>query len=277
MLTVVIVSYNSATILERCMDELLLSGAFQIIIVDNNSPDGSADVLRNRYPKTTVVSLNQNIGYGRAANIGIHQADTPYIFLLNPDLCVGLTEITAFMNWIEREKPDAALYAPAVKTRDFLKQGAVAREWVIGAAMLFDMERMKHIGFFDENIFLFYEEKDLCYRIRAAHEKILLCSDFYFKHLKGKGSPHDERIETIKNWHVGWSSIYFLKKHTLDTGKHCIPLLISKYLVKSVFSWSPLKRKKFRVRLTGMKACLQGENAFLPDGTPQPLHNEILK
>jgi len=269
LLTLIIVSYNSANTLVECMDELLQSAQFRTIIVDNNSTDGSAETLQSRYPKAEVIPLDTNIGYGRAANMGLKKVDTPYAFLLNPDLCARPSDITKLLEWICQNKHGAALYAPAVKKSDFLHGGPIEREWVIGAAMLFEMERMKHIGFFDENIFLFYEEKDLCLRIQQGNEKIILCSDFYIHHIKGQCCPPDEHIRFIKNWHVGWSSMYYFTKHGIATGNHKPKRLLRKYLSKRCTSLDPAKREKFRVRSCGIRAFLRNEKAFNQDGTPK--------
>lgn len=269
MISIVIVSYNSAAIITQCMDELLSSGKYHIIVIDNNSSDGSADVLQRRYPNIDVIALKQNIGYGRAANMGLQKIETHYAFLINPDLRVKPANISELIQYIDQKNLGAALYAPAVKTADFLQQGPVEKDWVIGAAMLFDMIRMKNIGFFDENIFLFYEEKDLCHRIHNANEIIILCTDFYFDHLKGQCCATNPNVDFIKNWHVGWSSMYYHNKHNLDHGKHSKNRILLKYLIKSLFSISASKRQKFKIRSQGVKAYLKDQKAFTKNGCAQ--------
>ena len=268
-ITIVIISYNSSAILQQCMDSLLDSGQFRIIIVDNNSSDNSAEILRTRYPKTEIIALNQNIGYGRAANRALEKVSTPYALLLNPDLNVTPAEIDAFLLEVRKSNRKAAVFAPAVKSADFLRTGMIEKEWVIGAAMLFDMELLRPIGFFDENIFLFYEEKDLCKRIRMAGHSILLCSNIYLNHLKGKCCETSHEISHLKNWHVGWSSMYFLTKHNLLKKKHRPWRILFRHRLKSKLSFNPDKRIKFRTRREGILAHQRGQKAFREDGTPQ--------
>lgn len=269
-LTLIIISYNSSRVITQCLSELLLSNSFDVIIVDNASTDHSADTLKSRFPDCQVISLKTNIGYGRATNLALKALNTPYALLLNPDIYATVQSVTALLEQAKVHS-GAAIYAPATKSSELTHQGPIKKSWVLGAAMLFDMSKLKRIGFFDENIFLFYEEKDLCKRARAMHEDIILFSDIMFEHDKGTASGSSKAVTNFKDWHVGWSSLYYLKKHQLDKGKHSTARLLMRYRMKAIFSLNQRKREKFQYRLQGMFSFLKQTPAFDENGNPQAL------
>jgi N-acetylglucosaminyl-diphospho-decaprenol L-rhamnosyltransferase len=260
--TLIIISYNSYTIIKQCQDALLKSAQYPVLIIDNASPDGSAELLKAEYPTVEVVALPENIGYGRAANVGIRMTKTPYAFLLNPDLCATPEIIGQMMDTALKNKGRAAIFSPAVNPVNFTKNGLEERKWISGSAMLFDLDEMQDIGFFDENIFLFSEESDLCYRTLKADKKILHNSDLYINHLKGQACPSSPAITALKGWHFGWSRAYFRAKHHLDHGKESPCRQIRNYQYKARVSFDKNKRLKFKSRAAGTKAFLAGEPAF---------------
>jgi GT2 family glycosyltransferase len=82
--TIVIVSHNTREHLERCLG-VASATRCEVIVVDTASTDGSSEFVRERCPTVRLVSLEQNAGFGAAANAGITTATTPYVFLLNAD------------------------------------------------------------------------------------------------------------------------------------------------------------------------------------------------
>jgi GT2 family glycosyltransferase len=268
MITIFTISYNSAAVIEQCMDSLMRSQGYRIIVVDNASRDGSAGKIRETYPHVEIIELSQNIGYGRAANVALKQVSTPYALLINPDLLVSAEDISALLEIAEKHK-EAALIGPAVKKQDHLKQGMLEREWISGSAMLFNMEQFTETGFFDEQIFLFYEETDLCKRLISSGKKVYLCSDLFIEHLKGQSCAPNPAVEYMKSWHMGWSLMHYLKKHGLDSGRKSSWRLLLNYAFKAVFSTNADKRLKSKARFLGSRAYLNGQEAFLADGTPQ--------
>ncbi|HSR88567.1 MAG TPA: glycosyltransferase family 2 protein, partial [Pontiella sp.] len=266
--TLVIVSYNSCGIIKQCQDELLKSGAYRIIIIDNGSPDGSAERLQKEYPEVEVVALPQNIGYGRAANIGIEKTTTPYAYLLNPDLYATAEIIEKMLETAAEYKGRAAIFSPAVKPVNYTQTGCRECKWISGSSMLFDLEEMKEIGFFDEHIFLFSEESDLCLRTRKAGKKIVMNTDIYLKHLKGQACPSSPELIQLKGWHFGWSRAYYRAKHQMDHGEKSARRQILNYTYKALTSFDQTQRLKYKARAAGARAFLSGTPAFDSTGTP---------
>lgn len=267
--TLLVVSFNSSEVVERCLGSVIDSGRYPVIIIDNASPDGSADILETRFPSARIIRLEQNIGYGRAANRGLERVETEYAMLLNPDIVGDLDKIARLEQRMADLPGDVAVLAPAVSERHFRQQGLIDREWVIGAAMLFRMQSLKQVGFFDENIFLFSEETDLCFRIKQAGQRILLDSDLYLEHLSKQSSTPSPEVDFMKAWHYAWSNQYLAVKHGFAKGKRNPGRRLFVYWFKFVTATNPKKRQKFRARYLGVRAFLAGEKAFLDDGTPQ--------
>jgi GT2 family glycosyltransferase len=266
-ITLIIISYNSYDILRKCQDDLLKSSRYRVIIVDNGSPDGSAERLQQEYPVVEVVALTQNIGYGRAANIGIGKTTTPYAYLLNPDLYATAEIIEKMLETAAEYKGcGVAILSPAVKPVNFTRTGCRECKWISGSSMLFDMEEMKKIGFFDEHIFLFSEESDLCLRTRKKKKKIVMNTDIYLKHLKGQACPSTPAVVQLKGWHFGWSRAYYRAKHRIDQGKKSARRKVLNYTFKALFSFDPTRRLKYKARAAGARAFLAGTPAFDSNG-----------
>lgn len=269
MLTIVIVSYNSAGALQKCQHEFLASNRFPVIIVDNASRDDSADVLERNYPHAQLLRMERNEGYGRAANRGLHAVQTPYAFLLNPDLEMTLAAAEAMLEFARHHDNEACLFAPAVAARRYLKQGAIAQEWVSGAAMLFRMADFRELGFFDEQIFLYAEDDDLCRRIVDSGRRILLNSDLYVRHLQKQSSAPNPKLDALRNWHRGWSLMYLKHKHGDLAGWFAPRRIWYWYWLKGKFGRSAAVRQRHAQRAAGMLAYLRGEKAFMADGRAQ--------
>lgn len=268
MLTLVLVSFNSYEVIHSCLGEVIKSGAYQVIIVDNASLDGTAQKLQLEYPLANVIALDKNIGYGRAANVGLDACKTPYSLLLNPDLKANLQCISDLLDSAIASE-QAAIIAPAVEKRTFLKQGMIERDWVIGAAMLFNMTLMGQVGFFDDNIFLFFEETDLCFRAKQKGLSIKLDTNIYIEHLAGQSSAPNPAVDYLKNWHFGWSRLYFLSKHGLAVGKKSALRTLFSYGRKYLLASSSAKRNAYKAKFLGALAFVRGRNAFLGDGSAQ--------
>ncbi|MBI9020708.1 MAG: glycosyltransferase family 2 protein [Verrucomicrobia bacterium] len=268
-LTVIIISFNSAEIITRCQSELLTSEKYPILIIDNASPDESAARLGAKFPSVEIVRLEKNRGYGRAANAGLCLTTTPYALLLNPDLTVTTNEIDALLRHTKTSTENTAVWGPATREQDFTAGPPQNVSWVSGSAMLFDVKKIKDLGLFDENIFLFSEETDLCQRAINAGHSIQFCPDVFFDHLLGQSSSPTPEIDYMKWWHFGWSQCYRMTKHGQCTlwenplRKHLC------YSLHSLLAISPTRRKKWRAKADGSLDFSRGEKAFTPNDTPQ--------
>jgi N-acetylglucosaminyl-diphospho-decaprenol L-rhamnosyltransferase len=267
MLTIIIVSYNSYFALSQFMPDLLREPDYPVIIIDNASTDGTPEKIRSAFPKVECIALDSNIGYGRAANIGLSKISSQYALILNPDIQASNALIARLLDKALKYKNYAAIFAHATTQ---VEEGGVVeiieKEWVLGAALLFDMEQMMSVGYFDENIFLYYEEVDLCKRVRDHGKKVALLPDVCFPHIKETSTLSSPVLDHLRQWHVAWSSMYFFRKHDLTTGKRAAWRLILQYLLKAVFTVTSRKRRKYIARVRGATAFVFGKQAFDSSG-----------
>jgi GT2 family glycosyltransferase len=269
LLTIIVISYNSASVIAKCMPELMRSGKRRTIIVDNASPDGSAQKLSGLFPKVEVIALDKNIGYGQAANIGIRHVETPYALLLNPDLETTTEDIDELLAYAINDTSNTAIWGPATCKDTYSGEPPQEVSKISGSAMLFHVEKIKKVGLFDENIFLFAEETDLCERTLAAGYKIKLCHDIFFNHLGGQASPPDPAIEYMKWWHFGWSQCYRMTKNGHCTWFRNPRRKQFTCRLHSLTSVSRRNRMKWKAKADGAAAFLRGEKAFDSTGLPR--------
>lgn len=249
------------------MPDLLREPDYPVIIIDNASTDGTPEKIRSAFPKVECIALDSNIGYGRAANIGLSKISSQYALILNPDIQANNTLISRLLDKALKYKNHAAIFAPTTtKFQEDRADEVIEKEAVLGAALLLDIEEMESIGYFDENIFLYYEEVDLCKRVRDHEKKVVLFPDVYFSHVKEASTLPSPAIERLRQWHVAWSSLYFFRKHGLTTGKRSAWRMILQYLLKAVFTFSPRKRRKYIARVRGVTAFVLGKKAFDSSG-----------
>jgi GT2 family glycosyltransferase len=110
-LSIIIVSWNVKEKLRENLKALYESKtdfAFDVYVVDNNSEDGTDEMVKNEFPQTYLVENNVNFGFGRANNQVLRQIETKYALLLNPDMKVKLDTLQKQIDWMEKN-PQAAV------------------------------------------------------------------------------------------------------------------------------------------------------------------------
>lgn len=225
-LAIIIVSFNAKDDLANALRSLT-DGApatsHEIVVVDNASTDGAAEMVRERFPHVRVIDAGGNVGFARANNLGIRSTGGELVLLLNPDTVVPPGAIDRLVARLD-ERPDAAVIGPRVvdsqgipelsfgaaltpwrearrKAIDrFDKHGlALARraiaqatsreanvDWVTGACLLARRADLQAAGLFDERYFLYVEDVDLCAAIRANGRTIVFSPVAEIVHLRGR-------------------------------------------------------------------------------------------
>jgi N-acetylglucosaminyl-diphospho-decaprenol L-rhamnosyltransferase len=226
-LSIVIVSFNARQHLVRCLESLVQSppaAAHEIVVVDNNSNDGSADAAE-RFDGVRVIRSAANAGFAAGNNVGIRASSGTNLLLLNSDTVVQAGAIDAMLRRLQRE-PDVAVIGPRLvdgSGRAELSFGpmitpvnewrqaqmvwglasnnpaVVARveamtrqerrpDWVTGACLLVRRADAEAVGLLDERFFMYTEDVDFCAAIRARGRQILFTPDIEVVHLRGRSA-----------------------------------------------------------------------------------------
>jgi GT2 family glycosyltransferase len=240
-ISVIVVSFNTREILRNCL--LSLNNAsekldVEIIVVDNNSHDGSADMVESDFSNCTLLRSSSNLGFAAANNWGFKIAKGEFILLLNPDAIIapgslersieymnqnpklgmgGGRLIDKFGNWqpsarqfpsllnefltisgLAHRFPSSKFFGRADRTWDTSDE-AVCVDWVPGAYAFIRKAALEQAGPFDERFFLYYEEVDLCRRFIQSGWLIAYWPDIEVKHWGGESSKTIKTQEFSKS------------------------------------------------------------------------------
>ena len=211
-ITFVITTFKSRSTIFDCLDSL--NPDCKKIIIENSNDENLMVEIKKKYQNLNYKIMPTNYGYGKANNFGIRMSDTDYIFILNPDAKFEKNSFDKFINILIDK--NFCIAAPAdlneAKKIDFKENNLINVDTVKGFAML--LKKSSFENFFDENIFLYLEEIDLCLRIKKNKGNIFLVNA-PVTHLGGAshGDRSDMEMEKSRNWHWMWSKFYFNKKH----------------------------------------------------------------
>ena len=182
-LSIIVVTYNSANLLAAFNASCATDPAtrhYEYIVVDNASNDAPQSLL----PHAQWLFLESNVGYGSACNRGAAVARGTYVVFCNPDILV-----TPF--WAERlmahlvANPDVACIAPETRypgERLPLATGIADRDALPGAALMMRRADWAHFGGFDEQLFLYWEDTDFCWRVQRAGRRTVVARDVEIFH-----------------------------------------------------------------------------------------------
>ncbi len=217
-LTIVIVSFKSGDILHRCIKSI--DKKFPIIIIENSIDQSLKLDLEQKYPNVNCILPTENLGYSGGNNLALSKVKTDFALILNPDVVLEKNCIENFFVTANKIL-DFGIIAPvSVDERynnfDPIKDLDIKEvEYVKGFAMFFHMKNLKWCNFFDDNFFLYFEEIDLCRRLKKNDIKIFIDPTIEVNHLGGTShkSEIEKPMELSRNWHWMWSTFYFHKKH----------------------------------------------------------------
>ena len=240
-LSIIIVNWNTADLLKRCLGSLTQN--YEVIVVDNGSTDGSVDYINGLKIKT--ILNKENLGFAKGNNIGIRQAKGEYVMLLNSDTVVKQGAIEKLVGFLD-EYPDFSIVGPRLLNQDntfqancgwfpglwvvflmlfkehfggsdsvrFSPVKSQAVDWLMGAAFVTRREVFDKTGGLDEEIFMYMEEVEWFYRTRKLGFKTYFLKEAEIIHL-GRGSSKSGRKEPIINIYKG--ILHFYKKHRSGT------------------------------------------------------------
>jgi N-acetylglucosaminyl-diphospho-decaprenol L-rhamnosyltransferase len=269
--TFVIVCFRSRNIIEKCLESI--SSNCKVIIVENSNDILIKDYLEKKFSNVQVLISGDNIGYGRANNLGISMVKTKYVFILNPDTYLEKNTLKELSYATNVLNDNFSILSPDIFNNKLLKldnneiKDFIEADFVKGFAMLLNLSKINFDKVFDENFFLFLEEIDLCKRVKDIGGKIYIACKAKVHHYSKKSSGDEFHIELCRNWHWMWSLYYYNFKHfgLLVAYKITLYKFISS-LIKMLMAMLLFKKKKYLIykyRLLGLINAYRGKNSWL--------------
>jgi len=248
-LAIIIVTYNSATEIGPCLDSLVgHTEPFPtaITVVDNASSDGTAGMVRDRWPSVQVIESPTNAGFSRANNLGIRATGGDYVLLLNPDTVAPPGAVQTLVRGLAAH-PDAAIAGARllsergfpelswgdpigpwnelkrkvfstlyhrkvrriVRKVDQLSRQAREVSWVSGACMVIRRPDLEAVGLLDERFFMYTEDVDLCIAMAKRGRTVLYVAGAELLHYRGRSAARNPATERLYRR----SQVAYYEKH----------------------------------------------------------------
>ena len=221
-ITFIIVCFKSEKVIYDCLDSLPKNS--KKIIVENSNNTHLKNDLIKKYDNIEVI-INDNQGMGAANNVGIAKSATDFVYVLNPD--TRFQENT-FNQIIENVKliNDFAILSPLCSNLEYpnykifkkqknINENIISVDTIDGFSMLINMNKFKNKKLFDENIFLYLENDDLCILAKNLGNNIYIIKNSIIDHIGSSSSDfeNNKKFDYLRNWHWMWSKFYYNKKH----------------------------------------------------------------
>ncbi|WP_051630671.1 glycosyltransferase [Afifella pfennigii] len=274
--TRLVVAYNSA---EALAWQTANSAPLPTLLVDNASADDT--LARARRLGLRTLALPANIGFGRAVMAGLAEVESEFALIVNPDAAADAAAVAALLE-AARRYPECDLFVPRIVDEEgavFFRcetcfeprqrhreppQGDACVPVISGAAMLVRVAPFRAFGGFDPNIFLYFEEDELCFRYRAARRPIIYVPEAGILHLRDGSSQPDRGTSRLKDVSFGWSLAYVMGRHGRGSRGAVLAAMAGKIPAYLLFGRWGRARRQWR-RVAGFLAALRGRPApFMP-------------
>jgi len=243
-LSVVIVSFNVRKFLEECLHSLyktIKDIQFEVFVVDNQSKDGTVQMLKTEFPNVNLIVNQENVGFVKANNIAFKKSTGKYILMLNPDTVIVQNSFRKTIDYFEQHPKIGAIGCKMLNSDRTLQPSCYnfpslreifglyflgnrifnslkkinydktqVVDFVRGAFMAINRQCLEEIGLLDENFFMFAEESDLCYRMKKTGWKVVYMPDIEIIHHRGKST---EQVSDKMYLQRIRSLIYFFQKN----------------------------------------------------------------
>jgi GT2 family glycosyltransferase len=217
-ISVIIVNYKSENYLSNCLKSVYKQIDAEILAdltLVNNGTNGSLEKIQKEFPEIKIIESGTNIGYGAAGNLAAKNAQGNFLLFLNPDAEIITFDFPEVLKEFQGNLQLAVLGARLIgadgknqswgagreidlvdiilnnlgywrSRKIWESQKVIEADWVSGAALFIKKEDFLSGGGFDENFFLYFEDIDLCRRLKKTGKKIIYYPAWQVKHLGGK-------------------------------------------------------------------------------------------
>jgi GT2 family glycosyltransferase len=280
--TVVITTFFSGDKLEKCINNI--DSKFNILVIDNGCEEKKKFYFENKFKNVNYLIPGSNLGVPNSYNYALSKVKTRYMFNTQPDVEVkkGCIEklIEAANNY-----PNVAILTPVIyhygkyfgggdfqvlkfinnkllnykekrnEIYNKIPSGDLCVDAVTGTAMLIDTNKIRKIGGWDKKIFNYYEDMDICLRLRINGYEILKINRAEVDHIPFSShmSELEKELDYSRNWHYSWSKIYFNRKYNrkLYAITEGIKQLIISFIKIAVYFFNKEKRNIYVAKFLG--------------------------
>ena len=289
-ISISIVSWNTKGVLKNCLASIYSTArdiSFEIIVVDNNSSDGSVEMVREEFPGIILISNTENLGFAKANNQAYEKASGRYFLILNSDTIVKPEALETMVRFMDSH-PEAAALGPRLIYEDgslqpscrafpdlltaffqmsylekiFPKNKFIGKylmgywnhddlrevDQPMGACLMFRKKALEEVGILDEQFFMYFEEVDLCFRIKKSGWKIYFIPDAQVIHLENKSS---DMVWDKAHIYFFESMVKYFRKNLGNLKTFILKIIILKGIFIRFFIWGIFlltgKRKKIDI------------------------------
>jgi len=303
ILSIIIVNWDTKNLLKDCLQSIFKNPPeveFEIFVVDNASSDGSVEMVQEDFPGVYLFCNKQNVGFARANNQAIRESKGEYVLLLNSDTEVSPGALDGMVEFLDSH-PEVGAVGPQLVDLDgkveescgffptpkailltklrrskllgswfknsrasiLVPQRTQEVDWVTGACLMTRREAFEEIGLLDEEMFMYFEDDDWCYRIKKAGWRVYFTPEATVIHKRGVSLDqvpdrmiYEYRKSQLRLYkkHLGFSSQGILRLIALVHST----LMLCKYWMQSLIDRR--KKQEFRQFLSShwkiIKMCL---------------------
>jgi len=277
-LSILIVTWNSRATIRDCLNSIQNTCQkldYEVLVWDNVSSDDTAKIIQTEFPKVLFFKSEQNLGFAGGNNRLLVKANSEFILFLNPDTVIIDNSVTKMLEYL-KSNPSVVALGPKLLYSDSTFQLSYAKfpnlasefitkiyqrsanqrrslvlkflendsagtkevDWVSGACMLTKRGVINEVGKFDENFFLYFEDADLCYRMKSKGE-IIYFPESQVVHVVGS-STKSQSFQT--EYHYRKSQLYYYRLHNNRISNFLLKLYLNiKFGLGSIFGSSQKK------------------------------------
>ena len=238
-LSIIILNYKTRGLLKQCLKGIQLFDLnldYEIIVVDNNSCDGTIEMMKDEFTQIKLIASLVNKGYAGGMNLGIKEAKGKYLLLLNTDIAILDNSIRKLYDFMEAH-PKAGLAGPKLLNPDGTTQLSCYRfpsflipiyrrtplgklpftkkilrkylmldwdhkqsktvDWILGACMIVRKEAINKVGRMDERFFLYFEDIDWCRRFWQNSYEVYYIADVELVHYHKRESAENPGLKGV--------------------------------------------------------------------------------
>ena len=231
-LTILIISYKSLEKLRKCIDSIGVNK--KILVIENSNSKKIKEIVEKNYRNINVVLNNSNLGYAKASNLGLKLIKTEYVFLINTDVIITENQINQIEEILDELNDNFTLATPLYDDLiDFNKNNRLDKffdrtvnnfnnedkiskiELVKGCSLIVNLKKFTDGKIFDDNYFFFFEEMDLCRKIKTNGENIYLFNKIKIEHKNAQSLDDNlvSKYHNFRHWNYFWGRFYYFKKN----------------------------------------------------------------